>query len=65
MKRADIIEAAKQLVLSHGPSNIIEFGSEYIEADPNIPEADREAVDSEATKQANRVYSFLGYERRS
>ncbi len=60
MTRREIIEAAKQLVLIHGPANVLEFGEELL--DQALPWLDRVFITDEASKQAERVYDFLGYE---
>lgn len=62
MKRTDIIEAAKQLVLQHGPANVLEFGSELLLQTMVDDEEGYEPVLREAYIQAGRVYSFLGYD---
>jgi hypothetical protein len=66
MTRAEIKEEAKQMVLSHGPSNVLEFGSEMVVTHAfgglDAPAELREAILTEARKQAHRVYDFLGYE---
>jgi hypothetical protein len=55
VNRSEIIDAAKQLVLTRGPSNVLEFGPEL---DPDAPLV----VIAEAQHQAERVYTFLGYD---
>lgn len=65
MKRSQIIDAARHLVLDSGPANVLEFGHEMFENscprdDPRW--AHREAIVAEAYKQADRVYRFFGYE---
>jgi hypothetical protein len=65
MKRTEIIEEAKLLVLDHGPNNVLEFGVELLErstgwGDPRREHAD--AIIREARRQAVRVCRFLGYE---
>lgn len=65
MTKAEIKEAAKQLVLSRGPSNVLEFGDEFVEDDSrsgHLTEADAAAIVEEAQRQARRVYNFLGYD---
>lgn len=62
MRRRQITHHAKQMVLHVGPSNILEFGEEYLwMLPPETAKRDREAVLDEAVKQAKRVYAFLGY----
>lgn len=69
MTRTEIVEEAKQTVLSSGPANVLEFGLETIgvaviqngEYVRNMTDVERQAVLAEATKQAHRVYKFLGY----
>lgn len=63
MTRREIIEAAKQLVILHGPSNVLEFNLELVanswgEAEEMV----RLEIALEAEKQAERVYNFLGYD---
>lgn len=65
MKRTEIIDEAKQLVLAHGPSNVLEFGIELLERSTGWGDPRREHADAiiwEARRQAVRVYGFLGYE---
>lgn len=63
MKRTQIIEKAKQLVLAHGPAKILEFGDEIMRGHTyGLTDADRDAVLVEAAKQSRRVYAFLGYD---
>ena len=72
MKRTEIIETAKQLVISHGPSNCLEFAGEIVAEQVKVKNdlsawADVEAhpdyqpVYDETCRQARRVYDFLGY----
>jgi hypothetical protein len=66
LTRAQILDEAKKLVLHHGPSNVLEFGIEYVRDEASVhrwSEEDITAVDVEAMKQAHRVYAFLGYVR--
>lgn len=65
MTRSQIIAAAKDLVLHKGPANVLEFGGEYVDEfkwldGPRY--ANRDAILREAQKQAERVYTFLGYD---
>lgn len=64
MKRSEVIHEAKQIVLSSGPSNTLEFGSEIV-ADARMgagwTREEADAVLAEAVRQARRVYDFLGY----
>jgi hypothetical protein len=65
MKRNKIIDEAKQLVLSEGPSNILEFGDEYVadrQRGANWTNDEAKAILEEAVRQARRVYNFLGYD---
>lgn len=67
MKRSEIIDEAKRLVLAAGPATMLEFGGETFDA--RVPADDqrrphRAEILAEAARQARRVYSFLGYERR-
>lgn len=73
MTRTEIVDQAKQIVLSRGPANCLEFTSEIIAQDMTgrgqaestwdaeaAPEF--KAIYAEVTKQAVRVYRFLGYD---
>jgi hypothetical protein len=65
MRRIEIIDEAKQLVLDKGPANILEFGEEIFDSQTNrdMPQWEHKAeILAEARKQARRVYIFLGYE---
>lgn len=65
LSRREITDIAKQLVLSDGPSNILEFGSEITVEKYGYREKYGQAncclIDAEAINQAKRVYTFLGY----
>jgi hypothetical protein len=73
--RTQIIEQAKQIVLSHGPCNCLEFTSELLANDmrgqnPDAYNPDHGPKDDpdwqplydEIVKQSIRVYHFLGYQ---
>lgn len=73
MKRREVIEKAKDLVLFHGAYTVLEFGTElfwrsHTRADDlydedkagGFTDADADEVVAEATKQAERVLRFLG-----
>lgn len=64
MKRSEIVEEAKQIVLSSGPGNVLEFGTELVEQQNGgqWTDEDVEAITTEARKQARRVYAFFGYD---
>lgn len=64
MKRTEIIDEAKWLVLLHGPFRVLERGGEAFDSacppdDPRWPY--RTEILAEAVRQARRVYAFLGY----
>jgi hypothetical protein len=75
MKRTEVIEEAKQLVLSRGPAICLEFTTEIVIDHLKGTDAtdyeetgkqwedhpDFRPVYDETLKQARRVYAFLGY----
>jgi len=67
LKRREVLDLAKRLVLDVGPSIVLEFGFESAENRGWVDTYGREnvlAVVAEAHRQADRVYAFLGYESR-
>lgn len=72
LPRSQIRGTAKGLVLTHGASNCIEFGTEIAERHFLLPDdvahddpAYRSQIDAlvaEMVRQARRVYAFLGYD---
>lgn len=60
-----LIEEAKQIVLSHGPSNCLEFTSEIVTGSIEGSRGSRSfghaELSDEVRKQAGRVYEFLGF----
>ncbi len=64
MTRTEIIDAAKQIVIGAGPSIALEFTGEIITRYQNLREGDPgyERLYAEVTRQAVRVYRFLGHE---
>lgn len=63
LTRTEIVHEGKQLVIQHGPNNVIEFGGQLLESygtDPDSP--DGRLILAEALHQAVRVCRFLGFE---
>lgn len=62
LSRREIIDHAKQLVLTYGPDNLLDHPEECVMAthryDEDFPVTE---VAREAERQARRVYEFLGY----
>jgi hypothetical protein len=69
LKRKDVIHEAKMIVLSSGPSNVLEFGDEIVRdaalgstaTGEGWSNEDSALILAEAVRQAQRVYDFLGY----
>lgn len=61
MTRTEIIDQAKQLVMSYGPDRVCEFGEELLRDVTTLTKEQRELVLPEAVKQAHRVYKLFGY----
>lgn len=65
MKRTEIIDEAKAMVLNYGPTNVLEFGGEIFDShtpSDSVRRKYREEILTEARNQARRVYRFLGWD---
>lgn len=65
MTSAEIKARAKTLVLSIGPDNVFELGAQAVRTAYGweCRESELLEIEAEATRQASRVYRFLGYTR--
>lgn len=66
MTRAEVTQAAKQLVLTEGPAKVMELGFDLVgpesDAGGDLSDRERGALLVEARVQARRVYSLLGHD---
>lgn len=65
MTAAEIKARAKTLVLSVGPDTVFDLGGEVVRTTYGweCKESELLEIEAEATRQASRVYRFLGYTR--